>query len=272
MKPNPSECRSRILPVRGGFTLVELLVVIAVIAILAGLLLPALNKARTAAKTAKCMSNIRQLGVAVQLYAGDKAQYPYVADGNGKTTWFTAAAPYFGTNYELMRCPTFRGTNSAIEAVRFITFGSFATIAFNQPADPNVIGGVSYGYNGYGIGAANRWLPSHGDWKYLGLGALVMPGQSWPAVKTYAVMLPEDFVVLADSMLRPGSPNYYTFLLQLNSVAMPPADRHNGRDNVAFADGHVEKIAHKQFIEDSEASRRRWNIDNEPHTEISLIP
>ena len=56
---------------RAGFTLIELLVVIAIIAILAALLLPALSTARRAAKSAACLSNLHQIGLALVLYNND---------------------------------------------------------------------------------------------------------------------------------------------------------------------------------------------------------
>ena len=72
--------RSTNAPVARGFTLIELLVVISIIALLIALLLPALSAARDAARNAKCLSNLRQIGIAAFTYANDY-------DGYVQATW-----------------------------------------------------------------------------------------------------------------------------------------------------------------------------------------
>ena len=87
---------------RNRFSLVELLVVIAVIAILSGLLLPALAKARTKAQQIQCLCNMKQMGVGVALYTTDfdymMPRYYTRADSSVAWWMFNLLPPYLGVN------------------------------------------------------------------------------------------------------------------------------------------------------------------------------
>ena len=241
-----------------GFSLIELLVVITIIALVAALLLPALSRAKSAALSTQCKNNLHQVGLALHLYTSEHRVFPHTVDANTTNNWITASAPGYADSQNILKCPGFKGEWPLDQAIVWV----FGNAYMRGPTGPGKQVGVSYGYNGFGIGSVNKTL-----WKdNLGLGFVVSSGQEVPQVQENQVIAPADMIAIADSMPQPGFPQYFSFLLSINGI--PSKNRHNGGANVLFADGHVLSQRPQQLIEDTVVNRSRWNRDHQPHLEV----
>ena len=235
---------------RRGFTLIELLVVIAIIAILAGMLLPALARAKSKASQSKCLNHMRQIGIGLAMYIGDYRKYPgHYEVASGTIVFPPRLLPFTGSNMTVWNCPNekprFYWTNALIRGVM----------------GPNVITpstGFTIGYNDWGA-------VSEFSRPYQGLGADLDPTRSdpWNVEPSEShVKNPADMIVMAASR---SDANWDTAIDPVDPTpAEWPSDRHNKGANFIFGDGHAEFGKQSIMVSANPSIRKRWNADNQP--------
>ncbi|HNQ90614.1 MAG TPA: type II secretion system protein [Verrucomicrobiota bacterium] len=228
---------------RTGFTLIELLVVIAIIAILAGMLLPALARAKAKGQGIHCMNSLRQLKLAWLMYAHDNGDR-VTAPGNNRAeanAWVGGWLDFNGANAD--------NTNTAI--LKNPEFSKFAlyvqdTAVYKCPADKSTvkIGGRIYprvrsmGMS-QALGGPGEWLPPGSAMvpaqkryrTYYKLSEMIDP----PTAQLY-VLLDEH----PDSINAGGFANMMVENAASARIIDYPAGYHNGAAGISFADGHAE--------------------------------
>jgi len=205
-----------------SFTLIELLVVISIIAILAALLLPALNSAREKSKTIKCLGNIKQIGSYLSLYVNDNFDfYPHPLIYNNAGTLNNLWNEVIMVNYA--KAPISGG---------YILSPTWEKSVFKCPTlTQNIDYGtyVHYGYNYWYLGTKRKDSATYAPW---------LPQNI--TCKPNFIDNPSRMLAVVDSVDTTTGKGYYFVQDAYVGSTQVVDGRHNGKNyNVAWADGHA---------------------------------
>jgi prepilin-type N-terminal cleavage/methylation domain-containing protein/prepilin-type processing-associated H-X9-DG protein len=244
--PPPGSSKSR-----SGFTLVELLVVIGIIAVLIAILMPALQSARSQAMSVNCASNLRNMGHALTMYINESKHYPgHATQRNGVTfaVWPTRLRRFLNGNHDVFLCPTqdreqsewkINNTVAPVATAADTGFGynegeTLLTTNNSTPATR-----FSYGYNDWGAYNILQTNPQRG----LG-GDLYFGAFSQKELKASMVRKPAECITIAD-----GQPDaIWDFAIDPTDKDEAPGKIHRGGSNILWGDGHVSWHPQRDFI------------------------
>jgi prepilin-type N-terminal cleavage/methylation domain-containing protein len=252
MKTNKNSDNARLR----AFTLLELLVVMAVSGILAALLLPTLARSEHKAQQIRCTSNLHQLGLGLQNFVADNQAYPSLCSptNNGGGGIWDLQLERGGLDIAVYK------TNAWAEGVWRCPSVKFNRDPVKHGLLPLHFYNISYGYNAFGSREGNT--NTHG---LTGEVSLENPQLLFGHINASEVVDPSDMMAIGDSIN--GNPIFQRSSAYLRKGGLAE-QRHHDRLNVVFCDDHVESPT-LDFLEanTNDVALCRWNRDHLPHRE-----
>ncbi len=235
---------------------------IAIIAILAALMLPALARAKGKAKQAGCLSNLRQVGLGLVLYLNDYRSYPgcYSVTPQVYAVWPVRLLSVMANNRAVFCCPAAR-PDSAWSTNVNKTLGASGPDGKYDPYGITLNSRFSLAYNDWGLDLAHN--------PQLGLGGDINGGWATRGLVNEAmVRRPVEMIMVADARAFENPSLYSTWPANVDPTQYDqwPSNRHNRKTDILFCDGHAATALRKEVINPANRLwRARWNNDNDPH-------
>src|ERR1039458_1485994 len=249
---------------RHAFTLLELLVTIAIIAILAALLLMAISAAKSRSLSVYCKNNLHQIGLAMTIYCGDNHHYPgswwiHKTVGVDHYVWPERLLSQASNSRKIFSCPAAR-PDSAWDPNINKTLGCISIDGLLDRFAIHWRSRFAIAYNDWGLMQDKLDDPAYPQ---LGMGGDV----TGPFFKGF---LTEDVVKSPAQMIMLGDSTddaMWDASMKPNREPQWPSNRHSRRTNLEFVDSHIETPLRKAVIDPAPANpwRSRWNNDNLPH-------
>lgn len=278
------------LSARGGFSLIEMLAVVLILAILMAMLLAVLSRGTARARLSQCQNNLRQHGLALAQFTTDHHGFPFAMEGSNTTT-INDSTGYYSSGVVTWEdalggySMAFRWSKAREPHQPEGIWHCPSALPPSTPTWPRNVSFCDYGYNAYGLA---RFMDPNGSRGLSRMAAdlrwnsvppprgTALPSDSTSRVSETDIASPSEMFAIGDgfagagTVIRDGTPSLWRLstVQEIAGSTKRSRNRHQGGAAVLYCDEHVQTLGLKSLFEAVDTvSLSRWNRDHRPHSE-----